>query len=207
MDSGDQVLHLAAANYLALGDSYTIGEGVEEKYRWPNQLPAMLAETGKIISKPRIIATTGWRTDNLANAINIAQLKEEYDLVSLMIGVNNQYQGRSIEQYAIDFQALLKTSVRLARGTEKNVFAVSIPDYGFTPFGIKNKEKISKEIDQYNEVAKRKCDEYQVRYINITVISREALNDLELVAADGLHPSKKMYAMWAKKIADEISRT
>lgn len=190
--------------YLALGDSYTIGESVLEKDRWPNQLATLLS-TGKKEVKASIIATTGWRTDNLMNAITIAKLKEEYDLVSLLIGVNNQYQGKSVDQYASEFEELLKTSIHLAKDNKENVFVVSIPDYGFTPFGQKNQSKISKEIDQFNEVNKKITNQYRIKYFTITDISREAISDPSLVAADGLHPSGKMYTRWAQQIAKEIT--
>jgi lysophospholipase L1-like esterase len=139
------------------------------------------------------------------NAISIAKLKDEYDLVSLLIGVNNQYQGKPIEQYATDFEELLKTSIRLVRGNKEKVFVVSIPDYGFTPFGQKNQSKISKEIDQFNEVNKKITGQYNVKYINITDISRQAISEPSLVASDGLHPSGKMYALWAQRMAREIT--
>lgn len=192
------------ANYLALGDSYTIGESVAAEERWPNQLVQLLSENGKNFNKPTIIATTGWRTDNLANAIRIAGPKEEYNLVSLLIGVNNQYQGKSVEQFGAEFENLLKTAISLAKGNKENVFVVSIPDYGFTPFGLKNKEKISKEIDLFNSVSEEICKKSNVTYINITDTSREGLNDPTLVASDGLHPSGKMYSMWAKRIAEKL---
>jgi lysophospholipase L1-like esterase len=192
-------------NYLALGDSYTIGESVTENDRWPNQLVRILNAKGTVFAKPRIIATTGWRTDNLANAIRIANLKEEYDLVSLLIGVNNQYQGKPVEQFAIEFESLLKTAIKLAKGNKENVFVVSIPDYGFTPFGLKNKEKISQEIDLFNSVSQEICKKDNVKYINITDTSREGLNDLTLVASDGLHPSGKLYTQWANRIAEQIT--
>ncbi len=191
-------------NYLALGDSYTIGESVAERDRWPNQLDSVLSKRIGKETNTTIIATTGWRTDNLINAIRIAQLKEEYDLVSLLIGVNNQYQGKSINQYALEFEELLKTAIQLAKGKKENVFVVSIPDYGFTPFGLKNKEKISEAIDRFNEVNKKISDQYQVRYVNITAISRQGLADTDLVASDGLHPSAKMYGLWAKEIEEKI---
>jgi lysophospholipase L1-like esterase len=193
-------------NYLALGDSYTIGESVAKNERWPNQLANLLKENGKDVSEPKIIATTGWRTDNLANAIRIAKLKVEYDLVSLLIGVNNQYQGKSVEQFAVEFENLLNTAISLAKGKKENVFVVSIPDYGFTPFGLKNKEKISSEIDVFNSVSQKICEKNNVPYINITDTSREGLNDPTLVAGDGLHPSGKMYSQWAKQIAERISQ-
>lgn len=192
--------------YLALGDSYTIGESVAENERWPNQLTETLTMSGRPVSKPTIIATTGWRTDNLANAITIAKLKEEYDIVSLLIGVNNQYQGKPMERYATELESLLNTSIRLAKGKKQNVFVVSIPDYGFTPFGLQNKEKISKEIDLFNDTAKKTCDRLQVKYINITDISREGLNDPSLVATDNLHPSGKMYSLWTKRIAEALTK-
>lgn len=191
--------------YLALGDSYTIGESVAEGERWPNQLAALLSSRGMPVEKPTIIATTGWRTDNLANAIKIARLKDDFDLVSLLIGVNNQYQGKPVGQYVADFEKLLNTAIRLAKGERKNIFVVSIPDYGYTPFGIKDKETISRQIDQYNEAAKKVCGQHQISYVNITDISREALNDPQLVAPDGLHPSGKMYRLWSQKIASEIN--
>ncbi len=190
--------------YLALGDSYTIGEGVLEDETWPIQLAACLSGDFGLEVSTTIIATTGWRTDNLLNAINIAQLKESFDLVSLLIGVNNQYQNRSIDQYEEEFEALLKTAIRLAKGDKEKVFVVSIPDHGFTPYGLKNKEKISKEIDLFNEVNKRISDQYKVKYVNITPISRQGIGDLELVAADGLHPSGKMYTLWVHEIAQQI---
>jgi len=190
--------------YLALGDSYTIGESVSEAERWPNQLRDSLNKKGYAIGKPTIIATTGWRTDNLKNAMNIAQLKPEYDLVSLLIGVNNQYQGKSSDQYAIEFEDLLKTAIHLAKGRKENVFVVSIPDYGFTPFGKPNQEAITKAIDLFNEINARITYKYKVQYFNITEISRDGLTDPSLVAGDGLHPSGKMYAQWVELIVRDL---
>lgn len=190
--------------YLALGDSYTIGESVSEAERWPNQLRDSLNKKGYAIGKPTIIATTGWRTDNLKNAMNIAQLKPEYDLVSLLIGVNNQYQGKSSDQYAIEFEELMKTAIHLAKGRKENVFVVSIPDYGFTPFGKPKQEAITKAIDLFNEINARITYKYKAQYFNITEISRDGLTDPSLVAGDGLHPSGKMYAQWVELIAREL---
>jgi lysophospholipase L1-like esterase len=190
--------------YLALGDSYTIGESVSEAERWPNQLRDSLNKKGYSISKPTIIATTGWRTDNLKNAMNIAQLKPEYDLVSLLIGVNNQYQGKSSDQYAIEFEDLLKTAIHLANGRKENVFVVSIPDYGYTPFGKPKQEAITKAINQFNEINARITYKYKVQYFNITEISRDGLTEPSLVAGDGLHPSGKMYAQWVELIVRDL---
>jgi lysophospholipase L1-like esterase len=187
--------------YLALGDSYTIGESVTEPERWPNQLVDSLAKKGIQLGKPTIIATTGWRTDDLRNAMTKAHLKNEYELVSLLIGVNNQYQGKSSSSYAGEFEELLKWAVRLAGGKKQRVFVVSIPDYGFTPFGKPKQESISKAIDEFNEINAQITYKYGIRYFNITDISRDGLSDPSLVAADGLHPSGKMYAYWVELIS------
>ncbi len=186
--------------YLALGDSYTIGESVIEVDRWPNQLADKLTGLGKATEKPTIIATTGWRTDDLRNAINKAALKPEYDLVSLLIGVNNQYQGKSIEQYEIEFSDLLRTAVKLAKGMKENVFVVSIPDYGYTPFGKTKQATISKAIDDFNAVNKRITLAAGIRYVNITDISRKGFEQPTLVAADGLHPSGLQYSKWVERV-------
>jgi lysophospholipase L1-like esterase len=187
--------------YLALGDSYTIGESVTDPERWPNQLVDSLAKKGIQLGKPKIIATTGWRTDDLRNAMTNAHLKNEYELVSLLIGVNNQYQGKSSSIYASEFEELLKWAVRLAGGKKHRVFVVSIPDYGFTPFGKPKQEVISKAIDEFNEINAQIAYKYGIRYFNITDISRDGLSDPTLVAADGLHPSGKMYAYWVELIS------
>ena len=191
--------------YLALGDSYTIGESVTEAERWPNQLVDALAKKGIAIAKPTIIATTGWRTDNLMNAITIANPSNDYDIVSLLIGVNNQYQGKSADQYAIEFEELLKTATRLAKGKKDNVFVVSIPDYGYTPFGQSKQQKISAELDQFNAINRLITEKHGIKYVNITDISRNGLTDPTLVASDNLHPSGKMYGLWAERIAAQVS--
>ncbi|UXE67525.1 MAG: SGNH/GDSL hydrolase family protein [Chryseotalea sp. WA131a] len=190
--------------YLALGDSYTIGESVSEAERWPNQLTDSLNRKGFKIGRPTIIATTGWRTDNLKNAMNIAQLKPEYDLVSLLIGVNNQYQGKPADQYAKEFEDLLKTAIHLAKGKKENVIVVSIPDYGYTPFGKPKQEAITKAIDLFNEINARITYQHKVQYFNITEISRDGLTEPNLVASDGLHPSGKMYAEWVELIVKDL---
>jgi lysophospholipase L1-like esterase len=193
-------------NYLALGDSYTIGESVSEADRWPNQLAKALSEKGYTIEKPRIIATTGWRTDNLKNAMTIAQLKPEYNLVSLLIGVNNQYQHKPVDQFAKEFEGLLDAAVQLAGGKKENVFVVSIPDYGYTPFGKPKQAEISKALDEFNDVSKKIAERLNVKYIYITDISREGLDKPELVAEDKLHPSGKMYSLWVERIVQQLGK-
>lgn len=193
-------------SYLALGDSYTIGESVNESERWPNQLALALTKKGVAVSEPKIIAKTGWRTDNLKEAIIKADLKNNYDLVSLLIGVNNQYQGKPADQYAIEFEDLLKIAIQLAKGKPTNVFVVSIPDYGYTPFGLAKKETISSQLDEFNAINKKISKKYKVAYYSITDISRRGLDEPALVAADKLHPSGKMYTLWTERILKNFNR-
>jgi lysophospholipase L1-like esterase len=191
--------------FLALGDSYTIGESVQEKDRWPEQLAVALRAKGKKIEKPQIIAVTGWRTDQLKKAIAEAHLKNEYGLVALLIGVNNQYQGKSAESYRPEFEELLNTAVMLAGGKKEKVFVISIPDYGYTPFGKSKQPTISKEIDQFNKVNKSITLKMGIQYFNITDLTRQGIEKPEYVAADGLHPSGKMYMLWVERIIQSLT--
>lgn len=187
--------------YLALGDSYTIGESVSESERWPVQLAAKMTEKGISMTDPKIIATTGWRTDQLKAAIEgDKELAESYDMVSLLIGVNNQYQGKSVESFAPEFEELLQMAIKLAGDDASSVFVVSIPDYGKTPFGAAKEQQIEKELDAYNKVSKAICRKYKVKYFNITPGSRRAKTDPELIASDNLHPSGKMYREWVAAV-------
>ena len=190
----------APIKFLALGDSYTIGESVAVDERWPEQLAAALRAKGKQIDGPRIIGVTGWRTDQLKKAIEEAQLKNDYGMVSLLIGVNNQYQKRTAESYAPEFEELLNIAIKLAGGKKENVFVVSIPDYGYTPFGKPRQAEITAAIDKFNETNLAITKRLGVRYVNITDLTREGLEKPEYVAGDGLHPSGKMYALWVKRI-------
>ena len=186
--------------FLALGDSYTIGESVDIKDRWPVQLIESLRKLGLDCNDAQIIARTGWRTDNLKNAIVDANPSHDYTLVSLLIGVNNQYQGRSATDYAPEFEELLNTAIALAGGIKSNVFVVSIPDYGYTPFGKGNQPTISQAINSFNSTNKAITEKLGIKYFNITEISRNGLAHPELVANDGLHPSGLMYTQWAELI-------
>jgi lysophospholipase L1-like esterase len=192
--------------FLALGDSYTIGESVSEKERWPEQLAAALRVRGKKIDTPRIIAVTGWRTDQLKKAVDEAHLRNEYGLVSLLIGVNNQYQKKSSQSYAPEFEELLGMAVTLAGGKKENVFVLSIPDYGYTPFGKPNQVTISRALDEFNAVNRAITEKNGIKYINITDLTREGLDNPEYVAPDGLHPSGKMYAQWVERIVPVLVR-
>jgi lysophospholipase L1-like esterase len=190
--------------FLALGDSYTIGESVAESERWPVQLVKALEKKGIKYSVPKIIATTGWRTDDLAQAAMKANLSDDYDLVSLLIGVNNQYQGKPADhQYEAEFQELLRIAIKAAGGNREHVFVVSIPDYGFTPFGKAKKDEITKGIDQFNTVNEKISKQLGIQYINITDISRKATEQPDLVAGDGLHPSGEMYSLWVDRIIEK----
>lgn len=185
---------------LALGDSYTIGESVPENERWPEQLAARLREKGLKVDKPVIIAKTGWRTDQLKDAIAASGQPDDFSLVTLLIGVNNQYQKRSADAYMPEFEELLKTAIVKAGGRKERVLVVSIPDYGFTPFGERRKDQISAELDQFNARNKEVSERYGILWVNITDISRRALAEPDLVAADKLHPSGRMYAEWVSRI-------
>lgn len=200
-----QLIITEKVKFLALGDSYTIGESVPVRERWPELLIDALQLKGLDCVDPKIIATTGWRTDNLKNAITAAKLSPDYNLVSLLIGVNNYYQGKSVESYAPEFEELLNIAIALAGGHQKHVFVVSIPDYGYTPFGKGQQAVISQGIDVYNATNKSIAAKLGVKYYNITDISRRGLDEPELVANDGLHPSGKMYAAWVKLIMQDAT--
>jgi len=185
--------------YLALGDSYTCGESVDESDRYPVQLVRKLRADGVDIGDPSIIAVTGWTTDELMRGMNQAQPRGPYALVSLLIGVNNQYRGRSAEEYRSQFVTLLKRAIDLAGGKSTHVIVLSIPDWGATPFAQgHNRAKIGAEIDQFNAIAKEETVKLGAAYIDITPISRRAPESPDLVAEDGLHPSEKMYAQWVE---------
>lgn len=185
--------------YLALGDSYTIGEGVEEEQRWPVQLVEKLRADSVNISDARIIAKTGWTTDELMAGINEADPDRDYMLVSLMTGVNNQYRGRDMDNFREELAGLIDTAISCAAGIADNVIVLSIPDWGVTPFAAgRDQEKIAAEIDSFNNVIVEECNKVGVKYIDVTGISRRASSDLSLVAGDGLHPSGRMYEMWVE---------
>ncbi len=190
--------------YLALGDSYTIGEGVEEKDRYPNQTVEMLKSSGMTFSEPLIIAKTGWTTDELVKAIADAKIGgKTYDLVTLLIGVNNQYRGRPVENFKAEFADLLEKAIAFADGNPRHVVVLSIPDWGMTPFASAkevDKEKVAGEIDQYNAAKKQITGEKEVHYIDITEEYRATGSLPEMLVADKLHPSGMVYQKWAKKI-------
>lgn len=190
-------------SYLALGDSYTIGESLPLKDNFPNQTVDLLKLRGMKITEPVIVAKTGWTTDELMDAIENRQIKGQFDFVSLLIGVNNQYRGRDITLYQKEFEQLLQQAIAFAGGNKNHVFVLSIPDWGATPFASgRDLVKIAREIDQFNAVNKKISEQYKVNYIEITEGTREASKDPSLVAEDKLHPSKKEYGRWAEKLSN-----
>ena len=191
--------------FLALGDSYTIGESVLPAENFPNQTVQLLKKKDYDFYPPVIVAKTGWTTDELQAAINNHEFYPPYDFVTLLIGVNNQYRGRTVGNYKPEFENLLKQAIQFAADKADHVIVVSIPDWGATPFAQgRDRTQIAKEIDEYNAANKFIAESYNVNYVDITPGTREALTDLSLVAGDGLHPSAKEYARWAEKIADKI---
>jgi lysophospholipase L1-like esterase len=194
-------------SYLALGDSYTIGESVTENQRWPVQLTKSLTSNGIAFSQPQIIAKTGWTTDELKAKIVSENITKKYDLVSLLIGVNNQYRGRSVEEFRKQYVDLLETAIQFSGNRPQYVFVVSIPDWGVTPFGRNSpKKSISEQIDLFNAIKKEETEKRGILFVDITPISRQAIKDPSLIAEDGLHPSGKMYQLWTEKIVPELLR-
>ncbi|NOT52338.1 MAG: SGNH/GDSL hydrolase family protein [Chitinophagaceae bacterium] len=190
-------------SYLALGDSYTIGEMVQPQENFPNQVVQMM--TSNSIDLERIVARTGWTTDELEAGIIVSDnnkpLLNRYDFVSLLIGVNDQYRGRSVDDYKPGFEELLRKAIKYAGNRADHVVVLSIPDWGVTPFANdRDREQIAKEIDVYNAANKQITGQYNVHYIDITPWTREAVTDNSLLASDGLHPSGKEYKRWAEKI-------
>ena len=191
-------------SFLALGDSYTIGEGVASTETWPALLVKALNKNGHAVSQPKIIARTGWRTDNLSNAILDENITEKFDLVSVLIGVNNQFQGKSIDVYKKELRGILNTAIGFSKKGKAGVFVLSIPDYGSTPFGKLERESIGLEIDEWNAACEGICDEFEIPFFDITPITKKGVSDSSLLAKDGLHPSGKMYALWVVEILDDV---
>ena len=193
--------------YLALGDSYTIGQGVSEQEQWGVQLADLLRRNDIAVAPPVTIARTGWTTGDLIRAVEEANPKPDFDLVSLLIGVNNQFQGRSIQTYRTEFRQLLQTSIALARNNPKHVIVLSIPDWGATPAAQgQNRERIAQEIDAFNAVAKQESEEAGVTFINITPITRTLVSDQSYLASDRLHYSGKMHREWALLALPEVQK-
>lgn len=199
--------------YLALGDSYTIGEGVSILENFPSLTVQLLRKSGYDFHAPEIIAKTGWTTQELYDNIENTKLLSTYDFVTLLIGVNNQFREIGVSEYKKDFETLLKNSIRLAGDKTGHVIVLSIPDWGATPFAeallqngkVRDRRKISLEIDEYNMINQLYSRQYKVHYIDITPGTREAARDESLLTKDKLHPSAKEYARWATPVFALIS--
>tara|TARA_R110000868_G_scaffold304437_7_gene565066 strand:- start:46374 stop:47090 length:717 start_codon:yes stop_codon:yes gene_type:complete len=201
----DEVSYSSPIKYLALGDSYTIGESVKEQLRWPVQLVDSLKENGVETSELKIIARTGWTTSELQSGIISDSPNSPYDLVSLLIGVNNQYRGYDIEIYRTEFRELLELAIEFTGNDSTKVFVVSIPNYGVTPFGqTKGEDKIRQELLEYDAIASHIALEYGIPFVNITPISEKAKQVTSLIASDELHPSGKMYSEWVHEILPTV---
>jgi len=189
--------------YLALGDSYTIGEAVPGTESYPYMLVQRLNQQGLNFSyPPKVIATTGWTTDNLINAIAQSGLEgKTYDMVTLLIGVNDQYQGLSQDNYRVKFKQVLESAIAFAGGNKSHVFVLSIPDWGVTPFAGGKEAEVGPLIDQFNGINRSISEAEGVNYLDITGISRQAATEPDLIANDGLHPSGKMYGLWVDQLA------
>lgn len=189
-------------SYLAIGDSYTIGEQVPMNDNFPYQTVKQLRRAQLDVSEPVIIATTGWTTDELAAAIRENNISDTFSMVSLLIGVNNQYRGRSIENYHEELEQLLNQAIAFAGDHPEHVFVLSIPDWGVTPFAEgKDRKQIATEIDAYNQTKKTMALDKGCHYIDITESTRSHGSDASWLATDGLHPSEKEYTVWAEKLA------
>lgn len=194
-------------SYLALGDSYTIGEQVSSQDNFPHQAVSLLQKKHIDVGEPVIIATTGWTTDELAASIREHNLVEKFSVVSLLIGVNNQYRGRPVENYRGELEQLVNQAIGFADGKAEHVFVLSIPDWGVTPFAEgKDRQKIASEIDAYNAAKKEITLAHKCHYIEITESTRKHGTDPAYLAGDGLHPSGKEYTVWAERLADEIEK-
>lgn len=192
-------------SYLALGDSYTIGEQVQPADNFPNQAVQKLREKGFDVKSPVIIAKTGWTTDELQGAITKARLRKKYDFVTLLIGVNNQYRGQQVVDYIPQLESLVSQAIRFTGNDTSNVIVISIPDWSVTPFAEgRDRKQIAAEIDEYNAANKLVAQKFNVHYINITDGSRKAAQDASLLTGDGLHPSGKEYGRWADDVANFI---
>jgi len=186
--------------WLALGDSYTIGEGVPVAGRWPQQLAALLRARGIALADPHTIATTGWTTDELDAGIDGDAPRGPFDFVSLLIGVNNQYRARAVDAYAVEFSALLQRALGFAGGNAGRVLVLSIPDWGVTPFAEgRDRAAIARALDDYNRAAEEICNAHGVVFVDITDLSRQHGAEPAMLVDDGLHPSAALYALWAQR--------
>ncbi len=190
--------------FIALGDSYTIGQSIDKSDRWPNQFIDSLFELGFDIEKNDILATTGWTTGKLLQALNDSDLIQDYNLVSILIGVNNFYQNQPVGTFRLELSKIIDFALTLTNQDTSALFLMTIPDYGYTPFGESQKDVISENTNLYNQIKDSTAKEYGIRLVNITPISRNGIIDPDLVANDGLHPSEKQYRLWVNMVIEKL---
>jgi len=204
---GDTDMSSDTFSFLALGDSYTIGESVDSTQRWPVQLARHMSGAGILVEEPMIVARTGWTTDELVAGMEEAGITGTYDMVSLLIGVNNQYRGRDLEEYRVQYHDLLSQAIAFTGGDPERVLVLSIPDWGVMPFAEgRDRDQIAREIDAFNRIKREETDRAGAWFVDVTEISRDAASDPSLVASDGLHPSGDMYARWVAAVRDIAMR-
>ena len=192
--------------FLALGDSYTIGELQPLHESFPYQAVQLFRNKNLNFSAPEIVAKTGWTTDELLNHINSIKLNPQYDLVTLLIGVNNQYRGRIVENFIPELNSLVEIAINKAGNKKENVVLLSIPDWGITPFAKDvDQQKIAQEIDTYNYACKLTADKFGIHFIDITISQRLDNNREGFLAEDNLHPSGKEYKKWAEALVERVS--
>ena len=198
---------LPSISYLALGDSYTIGEAVDSTHRWPVQLADSLRRTHHLrVDEPQIVATTGWTTNELQHGIEQADLKDKYELISLLIGVNNQYRGYAFEQFEKEYEVLIKWAIQHSVHGASGIFAVSIPNYGVTPFGqARGEDTIRAELLAYDAKAKEICQRFGIPFFDITPISELTKDNPTFIADDQLHPSGLQYTEWVRSFASQVA--
>ena len=192
-------------SFLALGDSYTVGEGVSYEESWPSQFVDYALDRGIDFKNPELIAQTGWNTYDLLDAIKSSNLSVKYDFISLLIGVNNQFNSRPLSEFEDDLNEILTETNYLKKGNSK-VIVISIPDWGYSPYGSSyDRERISDEIDQFNNILKKISEQNNLNFVDVTQISRLAIKEPNLIAEDKLHPSGLMYLEWVEKIYESLS--
>ncbi len=199
---------MSAKSFLALGDSYTVGQGISPQENWPSQLIESLRDGGWQVDAPRVVAGTGWTADELLAALDLERMSRSFDLVSLMIGVNNQYRGGSyLSRFVPDLESLLRSAIGYSGNRPQVVVVLSIPDWGQSPFAADHdRSTIATEIDQLNLQLSAACTRYRVNFVDVTEISRQAAEREGMFATDGLHPSAAQYRLWLPAIQEAVRR-
>jgi acyl-CoA thioesterase-1 len=202
--SNDNESMTTTKTYLALGDSYTIGTSIAFPDNFPNQLADSVLVNLDINLEVKVVAQNGWRTDDLQRGIKRIDLDDKYDLVSLLIGVNNQYQGLPLADFEKDYRSLIDTAIKYAGGDTNHVFVISIPNYGYTPFGSAKREEITADLEVFNRLSQQICEEQGIDFYNVTDISLAAATREDYLASDNLHPSKEQYADWVSSFLARV---